>query len=419
MGGNIIFMPNAQKNYQENQDSKENQNSKNSNPSSSKTEQSLEDYLAGDDFSISKADAPRKIKLILFYPFFLATFFLWWSAGVQVRIMRKRACEKDRIKYFCVGLAILLVSILAFLSMQYTTVTVFKVRTEFAYSISFLYALYLFNTDRMFVATFRKQPKTDGNGNLLPALQRFKAHIVDVGSLIPRLSVTFVICLTMSVVLDTAAFEPELASTMEDTNIASAKRKADKALPAVDELKQDKEGLLTEKEEKKAQIEKFNENLIREINGVVTGEAINSNSSGEKLTGKAGIGYAARQQQERLSRSKEDFKKIEKAVSDVDKKIASFRSTWDEKYNSFLKEEQARNALAARLMALWKLRDSNIAVNYCAILLFLFLMVLDMLPVLIKVFFFPALTDYEKILDWKSKALDSVIARNNNFITRI
>jgi hypothetical protein len=389
MGGNIIFMPpNAQKNYQENQNDSNNNYHNSSTSEKSPVDKKFGDNLFDDEFPSWKECL------------YLPSFFLWWCAGVNIAKMRMKACSNDRVRYACAGLSVLLVSIVGFGVMSYVLLTVFKAQAYIAFPIAFLYGVYIFNADRMFLSTFRKEQ-----------VSGIKSSLKDFTSAVPRLFFALVICLFTALIMDTVAFDLEVSSVMDEKNIEMAKRRAIKAIPKVDELNEAKEEAKQQLSEKEEMIEIANENYIGETKGKSEGKSIKGKSETKTLSGIVGEGKNSRLEKGRMDRYIDEKVIIEGKIKGIEAQIEEFRPEWEKQYNTFLVEERSRNGLAARMMALRVLRQKYPVVDEFAFLLLLFLTGFEMLPILIKILFFPRITDYEKILDFHSQALDKALGR--------
>jgi len=317
----------------------------------------------------------------LYSEFFLVAVmqrFLWWCAGFDPRILRLNECASVRAVYSTMGAAVLVTAGFALCSSLYFFSTVLDPAR--ARTFAGLWALFIFLTDRYIVSSTRKRavpaPRKPGGQQL----NLFRTSFPFANALL-RLLLGAMVSLVIAAPLEVALQKGRIATArMEERNEMSAALtlKAEKAIHAATAA------LTTQYVE-----------LQHELTGLraawtkATVEAhAEADCTGGTHTCGAGPVYDIKhEEEERAAKEYADTeKRLGPRIDDIQKQIAATRAAIARKYDEQITQSERDHSFSADWEALDALRAKSPAINLMSWGLSLVFLVLELCPVLAKLF---------------------------------
>ena len=291
---------------------------------------------------------------------FIARFF-WFCAGAHPKIILRNDSDLDQGRYAAMGVTVLITATTAGLAGGYTFYTVFP-SLQGALICGVLTGITIGSFDRLFIIT--THPGT--------SLEQILTALL-------RLIIAILLSLMMAIPLQLQLFAPQINAEIQRQN-----------LEAVREVEED---LTNNLEEKINQLQESNEEkrerLKRKDKEVEQAyEQAKTEAEGNGGTGIRGQGPVYEQKWNYYQTQKREYeqlkKQIQPQIEENNKRIQQLREQYREKVKEMRNVQQEADGLLAQLQALYSLVKREPIIKIAIILSTLFLVVIDIFPILSK-----------------------------------
>jgi uncharacterized protein DUF4407 len=285
--------------------------------------------------------------------------FLIFCSGADTTILAE--CPTEMTKYAGIGATIVFTAVLAGLSGGYALFTVFRSLWT-ALTFALLWALMIFNLDRVIISGMRKQVS-------------FKRDLLYAS---PRLVLAMLLAVVISKPLELRLFESEIQAKITQTRNEQYQRTVRTVAAGfaeLDDLEAQNRDMQKAIDAKQQEVDQAHRELIAEVEG----------SGGTLLRGS---GPVAAEKQRRLDKVDEQLKILAKASTDRigqnEKRIAELRKERQHRVDVETADLAAADGFLARLEALGRLASENFTIRLASLFITLLLIALETAPVLVK-----------------------------------
>lgn len=283
----------------------------------------------------------------------------WFCACADVNILKSESGATDRGRYASIGFAIFLTAVMAFLSGSYCLYTVFH-NARIAVGGGVLWALFVFNLDRLIVGTMRK-------GGVMMLFQA-----------VPRLFLAVLLGVAISKPLELRLFAREIDAhilTQDREQSAIERAEASKSYGDIGLLRTEsaqlKQQVADAEADEKARYQEF------------IGE-----SEGRSGTLKYGKGPVALEKEEEYRQSLATLNRVRADATETTKanqdKIAALVTERDTKLAEVSKARQHADGFLGRLKALETMKRLDPAIYWIDLMVTLLFMMIEIAPVMAK-----------------------------------
>jgi Domain of unknown function (DUF4407) len=270
-------------------------------------------------------------------------------------------CPSEETKYVGIGATIFFTAVLAGLSGGYALYTVFL---SYGVAIPFglLWALMIFNLDRVIISGMRKQ----------------KAFRLDLLSAAPRFLLATLLAVVISRPLELKLFEREIQAQMAQANIMAYQRTVqtvDAAFGALTTLETRNKSLENERSTKQKELDQVTQEWIQEVEG----------TGGTRIPGR---GPVFREKEIRLNEFKRQLENLEKRndplIAQNLQEIKKLKEDREIQIKQASEAQKLADGFLARIEAFSQLSDSSWAMSLASLFITLLFIVLETSPVAVK-----------------------------------
>lgn len=314
---------------------------------------------------------------------FVKTFF-WACAGATLPLIQSEDCKTEHSKYVGIGAAVLSTGVLAGASASYAFFTVFY---SIPWSVAFgiFWGLMIFNLDRYIVVSIKKKDAS-ADDNLRARLSHFGKEL---GIALPRVALAALLAVVIAKPLELRLFEKEILIEMNflrnekqqefDNSVFNplAASEGQQNAERINTLTRENQAYQTEIDNASKRYEDKKRIAIEEAEG----------TSG---TGHKGEGGVFKMKQEDLAAAKTNYETIKSRndpiIASNLSEIQQRRQVQSQQVENNRQQSVTTDGLATRLEAFSRLSAKNAVVRYANWFIMLIIMILELAPILTKVF---------------------------------
>jgi hypothetical protein len=314
----------------------------------------------------------------------LLKHLLWTCSGATVSLLKREECETEHSKYAAIGAAVFLTAVLAGVTASYAFSTIFD-SVWWAVGLGCFWALMVFNLDRYIVLSIKKKAP-----NAAATLsERAKGWATELALALPRVALAALLAVAIAKPLELLIFHDEIELEKYGLRLDMAKEfqrelepkeGGDTLAAQIKRLEDENLALEADIAAKEGERKKAKQNAVDEALG----------KKGDGLTGQTGPG--------RVFKHKDDLAKAVEAEADAyvkprqlkmeanAGKIVELRGYENKAAADARDKAEKSDGLATRLRAFSRLAGRNDTVRYTNWVLMAIIMILELAPILTKLF---------------------------------
>ena len=325
--------------------------------------------------------------------------FLWSCAGATTSLLGQDECETEHSKYSGIGAAVFLTAVLAGVTSSYAFFTVFN-SIGWAVGMGSFWALLVFNLDRYIVLSIKKTavgPQTTWRARIIGWWKQLLLAL-------PRLALAALLAVAIARPLELLIFRDEIELAKQGLMVEQAREfKRDLEAGQTGDSQLSLAGQIKQIEDDNVRIEgeiKAKENEKRKAQQDAVNESLGV--AGPGLSGDAGEGDTFRIKKEIAADVAKQADAYIGPRSDTlalnSERIKELRIKEARIETTAGKEIEATDGLATRLQAFSRLTARNDVVRYASWLIMAIIMILQIAPILTKLF--SAYGPYDRMVEF-------------------
>jgi Domain of unknown function (DUF4407) len=306
---------------------------------------------------------------------------LWFFAGAESQILEQEVCRTERSKYSLIGTSVLISSAVAAVGGGYALYLVLEV-PSLAVVLGLIWSLLILTFDRFLVLNTRR---ADEASNFVHRVRHFLTHFA------PRFLLASVVALLIAEPLLLRLFRGEIRYQVEvqrQGHLLAVTENAKHLFPEIADL----DGKIDHLESEIRKKQDYRDSMYQQII---------SEREGTGGTGKMGAGPVLRERLQQLRNVEYEIDtlrwKNEKLVDNYRERLTYFNGEKDKEIKRMSASVAQSDGLLSHLSALASLKASNKTVQQVSWLLLLLIILVEAMPILMKVSFAKGL--YESILE--------------------